>query len=348
MTAVRTPLVSVVTPCHDAAPFVGETIASVLAQTHPSVEQVVVDDASADGSWAVIEGFAAARPDRVRALRLERNAGGSAARNRGAGLARGDYLVFLDADDLLAPDALAALVAALEAEPEAGIAVCPWARLRERPGGGWEEAPADAPLPPADPDAALRGWIAGSAWAPPCALMWRRAAYERAGGWDEALTLNDDGDLAMRALAAGTRVARAAGGRALYRWHGGARVSVSQSFVAEARLRSQARVLDKLAAELEARGRLDAFAAALGRGYRHVAYHGYQNGHRALAREAEARGRALGGHHPVSPRPLGRLLERVLGLEAKEELTRALARVGIASAGRRRIARLRAAGGGAP
>ncbi|HEX2092914.1 MAG TPA: glycosyltransferase family A protein [Longimicrobiaceae bacterium] len=332
------PLVSVVTPCHDAEAFVGETIESVLAQTHPTVEHLLVDDASTDGSWAVIHEYRSRYPDRVRAVRLDRNRGGSHARNVGAALARGDFLMFLDADDLIGPGTLHHMLEALR-DPSAGIAVSRWQRLRRAAGRAWEPAPADAPLPDADPDAALRGWIEGTVWAPPCALLWRREAFERTGGWDESLTLNDDGDLAMRALAGGTRIARAEGG-VFYRWHDAARVSMSQSFLREEKLRSQVRVLDRLSARLEEQGRLAEFAPSLGLGYQRAAFLGFQNGHVPLARECLRRGEALAGRRMVSPRAVGRALERILGLERKERLVQGLARLGVMTSQRRRIARL--------
>ncbi|MDP9348276.1 MAG: glycosyltransferase, partial [Gemmatimonadota bacterium] len=165
------PLVSVITPCYNAEPFVGETIRSVLAQTHPAVEHVLVDDASTDGSWAVIKRYAAEHPERIRALRLEENRGGSHARNRGAELARGAFLMFLDADDLIAPDTLASLANAAGSHP-AGIGICAWKRLRPREDGRWVTGPADVPLPPSDPDGALRAWLEVCSWVPPCAVLW--------------------------------------------------------------------------------------------------------------------------------------------------------------------------------
>ncbi|MFL5575750.1 MAG: glycosyltransferase family 2 protein, partial [Gemmatimonadaceae bacterium] len=145
------PLVSVVTPCYNAAAYVAETVASVAAQTYRPVEHVVVDDGSTDGSWDVVRGFG----DRVRAVRLERNGGGSRARNRGAALARGEYLMFLDADDLIEADTIDALVSAARGRPSS-VAVCAWARLAWSE-GAWRPAPADAPFPPA-PDP-LQGWL---------------------------------------------------------------------------------------------------------------------------------------------------------------------------------------------
>jgi glycosyltransferase involved in cell wall biosynthesis len=101
-----TPKVSILIANHDYVAFVGEAIASALAQTHPSTEVIVVDDGSTDGSRAVIEGFAG-----ITAI-FQENAGHAAAARAGLDRATGDIVIFLDADDRLRPEA-AATVAAL-------------------------------------------------------------------------------------------------------------------------------------------------------------------------------------------------------------------------------------------
>ncbi len=191
-------MVTVVIPCYNAAPFVGETIESVLAQTYANIELIVVDDASRDGSWEVIQSYG----EQITALRLEENRGGSYARNRGAERARGEFLMFLDADDLIAPETIEALVQAVREQPGA-IAACKWQRL-VRTEGAWITVPGEVPLPPPVADH-LAGWLEGS-WVPPCAILWRRDAYERTGGWDEELAANQDGDIMMRALLEGARL----------------------------------------------------------------------------------------------------------------------------------------------
>ncbi len=91
------PLVSIVIPCYNHARFLGEAIESALAQTHSPVEVIVADDGSTDGSAAVARGFGG----KVSLIEQE-NRGVSMARNAGLERARGEYVVFLDSDDLLA------------------------------------------------------------------------------------------------------------------------------------------------------------------------------------------------------------------------------------------------------
>jgi teichuronic acid biosynthesis glycosyltransferase TuaG len=97
------PLVSIVTPAHDAARFLRETIASVRAQTDPRWELILVDDASRDAT-AEIAGELAREDPRIRIVRFPSNRGAAAARNAGMDAARGRYVAFLDCDDLWLPE----------------------------------------------------------------------------------------------------------------------------------------------------------------------------------------------------------------------------------------------------
>src|SRR5437867_4956354 len=95
-------LVSVIVPCRNGARFLAEALDSALAQTHPATEVIVVDDGSVDDTPAVLARYAG----RVRVLR-QPNRGPSAARNAALGVARGEYVAFLDADDRFLPDQVA-------------------------------------------------------------------------------------------------------------------------------------------------------------------------------------------------------------------------------------------------
>ncbi|RYJ03107.1 MAG: glycosyltransferase family 2 protein [Acetobacteraceae bacterium] len=103
------PSVSIIIPAYNAAAFVGDAIASALAQTQPGVEVIVVDDGSADTTWETVLAWAEADP-RVVALRQPRQSGPSAARNAALDVARGRWVALLDADDLFAPDRLARMI----------------------------------------------------------------------------------------------------------------------------------------------------------------------------------------------------------------------------------------------
>lgn len=107
MPARTDPVVSVVVPAHQAAPEIGACLTSVLWQSYPALELIVVDDGSIDDTAALV---AAHTDARVRLVRQER-AGAAAARNRGLHEAQGDLVAFLDADDVLLPDHLSAAVA---------------------------------------------------------------------------------------------------------------------------------------------------------------------------------------------------------------------------------------------
>lgn len=325
------PLVSVVTTSYNTGAFLRAAIDSVLRQTHAPVEMIVVDDGSTDDTWEIVTSFGSA----IKGVR-QANAGVSRARSRGAAEASGRYLVFLDADDVLSPDIIAAGVELLRDLPGT-IAVSRWRRLALR-GSTWTPVPADFPLPPPDADP-LAAWLRGY-WFPQCCLLWPREIYDPLGGWDESLTSNEDGDLVFRALASGAAMRLTSHGEALYRTHGSALVSVSADLVSEHRFRSRMRVLEKLATRLEQQGTIARFVEPLGIAWQRLALIGLED-HPVLAKECLRRGEALAGRRPLSRTLPGRLLVWLLGLERKEAIIRQLARYGVSTRERRRYAALR-------
>jgi len=118
----KPPLISVVVPCYNAAPYLEECLASVRGQRvagTAGIEVIVVDDGSTDGSGALLDALAAHDP-RIRPLH-QANAGVSSARNAGLDAARGEFVAFVDADDRLLPGALTALYARAAGDPAPDI-----------------------------------------------------------------------------------------------------------------------------------------------------------------------------------------------------------------------------------
>lgn len=204
------PRVSIIIPCYNAAAWLPAAIESALAQTHRDIEVILVDDGSQDDSLAVARRY---ESQGVRVI-SQPNRGASAARNHGLRLAQGDYIQFLDADDLIAPDKIARQLDALAVAPDC-IAAGPWGRFetdiahaRFVPEENWCNS---EPVDWLTLNFAGRGMMQPGAWLTP------RALIERAGPWDERLTLNDDGEYFCRVLLASRGIKFCADARSYYR-----------------------------------------------------------------------------------------------------------------------------------
>ncbi|RKT47403.1 glycosyltransferase [Thiocapsa rosea] len=115
--------VSVITPFFNAAPFIAETIESVLAQSYCDWELLLIDDGSDDGSTQIAKAYAEQHPEQIRYLAHPNHAnrGQGASRNLGLAAATGDFVAFIDADDVFLPHKLATQLAVLEGHPEADM-----------------------------------------------------------------------------------------------------------------------------------------------------------------------------------------------------------------------------------
>jgi glycosyltransferase involved in cell wall biosynthesis len=197
--------VSVVIPCFNQARYLPAAVASVGAQGHAPIECVVVDDGSTDDTANVASTLG------VRVLK-QPNAGVSAARNAGLAAVRGDFVVFLDADDELLPDAIAAEVEAMDSHPEAAAVV-----------GRCQPTDAEGRVLPSlhhDVDAAnLYGeWLPRNFVWTPGAAMFRRRALEEIGGFPVDLGPAADYAVYLR-LARSNRVALVPRELVRYRQH---------------------------------------------------------------------------------------------------------------------------------
>jgi len=171
---------SVIIPAYNAAQFLADTLQSVRSQNYDDYEIIVIDDGSTDDTRAVVESFPGTR------YHYQSNRGPAAARNTGLRMAQGEYLAFLDADDLWKPEMLQSCISILEGHPEIGAVQVKWL--------------------PIDGSGKLIGNHTG--WQPwrgdvrerllidipfnTSSIVWRREYWEQIGGYDETPETNDD------------------------------------------------------------------------------------------------------------------------------------------------------------
>lgn len=195
------PAVSVIIPAFNRAGSVAGAVASVTGQDFTDIEVILVDDASTDGTLAVLEALVAADP-RLRLLRHDRNQGAAAARNSGIAAARGALIAFQDSDDLWLPEKLRLQVAALAADPAAVAAYCAMAVENPEAVGG--QAGQVVPDPAQHPRAGnLHSALLRGSFISTQTLVVRRAALDRIGGFDPAMPALEDWDFALRLAALG-------------------------------------------------------------------------------------------------------------------------------------------------
>jgi len=180
------PRAAVVIPCFNQAHYLGEAIESALSQTLPPSEVVVIDDGSEDNSYEV-----AGRYDEVQRTR-QQNSGVAAARNVGWKRTSAEYLVFLDADDRLVPEALELGIEALQRRPQVAFVA---GFSRDIGGDGHAKGGSRQPL--VSQDHYLRLLEDCFIWSG-SSIVYRRSALEAVGGFDESLDAADDYELYMR------------------------------------------------------------------------------------------------------------------------------------------------------
>jgi glycosyltransferase involved in cell wall biosynthesis len=194
-----TALVSILIPAYNAERLIADTLHSALAQTWRHKEIIVVDDGSKDRSFEVAKAFASRRVKVVR----QANTGAPGARNAAYAMAQGDYIQWLDADDLLHPRKLEHQMAAARDAGERTLLTASWGkfffsteRARFRPDALWQER-----LAPAD---WIRTRFEHNAWMNPAVWLVSRRLSEAAGPWDTRLgsSGDDDGEYICRVAAA--------------------------------------------------------------------------------------------------------------------------------------------------
>jgi glycosyltransferase involved in cell wall biosynthesis len=183
------PRVSVVIPTYNYARYVPEAVDSVLAQSFEELEVIVVDDGSTDQTAEILRSFG----EQIRNIRQEHR-GLSAARNTGIRAARGQYVAFLDSDDLWLPEKVSLQIARLDAEPEVGLVYCETLLFDDSAlatptlHSDWASHPSGRILP----------WLVRQNVIPSPTPIVRRELFERVGLFDETLSACEDWDMWIR------------------------------------------------------------------------------------------------------------------------------------------------------
>lgn len=187
-------LVSIVVPFYNSGEFIREALDSVLTQTYPHWELILVDDGSEDDSTQIAHSYADSYPDKIRYYEHPGHANLKAARTRnyGASFARGEFIAFLDSDDIWLPSKLIDQISLLRAHPEVGLVFAPSLYWYD-----WDERASAADssrnyVPEVGPPGLIKnssillihGYPIGK-WGAPCpsSLLIRRSTFEKVGGF---------------------------------------------------------------------------------------------------------------------------------------------------------------------
>jgi len=306
-----TPLVSILIPAYNAGAWITPTLEAALAQTHPRVEIIVIDDGSTDNTRRLAGDF------RLRGVRVvaQPNRGAAAARNTALGLATGDYIQFLDADDLLDPGKISNQLALLAAASPGKVASCAWARF--------STSPSEEVFRPEPTWRDLSGFdflelhYQGGWMMPPIAWLCPRALLTAVGPWREDLSLNDDGEYFCRVLLRSTGIIFCP--RALAYYRSGVAGSLSQQNNAAA-LASLDRSIQATTRALIAHENAPRGRRAAANAWRRLAHDLYPT-LPSEAAHAEQQALALGGSHlRVEGGRLVRATERIFGWRAAARL----------------------------
>ena len=183
------PLVSVCIPCYNAERYIEHTLMSLLSQSYPSIEIIVIDDKSSDNSFTIIETYA--RRNSKIVLEKAHRKGAAAARNQAYSKSKGDLVVFFDADDLINPNFIASQVELLKNRP-ACVSISNWGRFFNNDLNTFKIDNQVIRRNLSFHNWIIAYWTDYKHTTPPGRILIPRKIMEAAGEWNESLSLNDD------------------------------------------------------------------------------------------------------------------------------------------------------------
>lgn len=201
-------MISVIIPTHNRAAFLSRALHSVLAQTYSDFEVIIVDDGSTDNTADMVRACVDSRVHLIQQTKQER----AAARNTGVRHAQGDFVAFLDDDDLWAPARLESALRAFDSA-NVGVVYTGWRYIDER-----EHLLPQAPYVPEKRGQLLREFLF-DCWFPTSAALVRRESIEHAGEFDPALVPVEDWDMWIRIAEHGEEFSFAVEPLLMYRLH---------------------------------------------------------------------------------------------------------------------------------
>ncbi|GJM15341.1 MAG: hypothetical protein DHS20C13_06680 [Thermodesulfobacteriota bacterium] len=204
------PLVSIIIPCFNSEKYLAESIRSALDQTYKNCEIIVIDDGSTDKTADIIKSFGFS----VTGI-FEENRGASAARNKGTEVARGEFIQYLDSDDLLTPDSLEKKLTALR-DSAYDVAYSDWQELKEDQKGNFVKGDVKS-RSIQDLNSNIEIALFTQFWAPPAAYLFKSKLFAQIGGFNEKITFGEDARFVFDAARLGAKFIKVEDLGAFYR-----------------------------------------------------------------------------------------------------------------------------------
>lgn len=316
----KLPLVSVIIPCFNAQKYIRQAVESCLNQEYKNLEIIAVDDGSTDSSLSILQGL----KNRKLKVLQQKNQGASAARNHAYKYVMGEYIQYLDADDMLSPEKISCQVNLLEQDPKSTISLSNTIYFYDgekaengKKSKGWPHVDSDNPtewlIDLLGPEAG--GMVQTGAWLTP------RAITDKVGPWDLSIcpTPIDDGEYFSRVVLASKCIKKSCTGVNYYRQYKHQKSLSSQ--VSPAFFWGHFRSLKKMETNLYAYTTSKRAKKAFARLYKDLAFQSYPicpEVTKAAIQKAKDLG--FGTYTKVFPTKIGRLLSALLGWKTTKRL----------------------------